>query len=307
MKLRKLLTLTMAVAMSVSLLAGCGSSSDNSTDTSDGTAKQTESSWDASNDITVMSREDGSGTRGAFIELFGIEEKGADGKKVDNTTVDAEITNNTEVMMSKVAGDDYAIGYVSLGSLNDKVKALKIDGVEATEENIKSGKYKVYRPFNIATKGDVSEVAQDFINFILSEEGQKVVSDNGYIALDGAKPFESNGATGKIVVAGSSSVTPVMEKLKEAYAEVNPNAEIEIQQSDSTTGMTSAIDGICDIGMASRDLKDEELEAGLTATTIANDGIAIIVNNDNPTDDLTTDQVKSIYVGEVTTWGDLEK
>ena len=259
-----------------------------------------------SDPITVVSREDGSGTRGAFIELFGVEEKDADGNKVDNTTEEAEITNNTAVMMSTVAGDVDAIGYISLGSLNDSVKAAKIDGVEATAENIKSGEYKVSRPFNIATNGEVSDVAQDFIDYILSPEGQAVVEENGYIAVDSTEA-ESTQPEGKVVVAGSSSVTPVMEKLKEAYAEVNPNAEIEIQQSDSTTGMTSAIDGICDIGMASRDLKDEELEAGLTATTIANDGIAIIVNNDNPTDDLTADQVKSIYVGEVTTWGDLAK
>ena len=260
----------------------------------------------SSDPITVVSREDGSGTRGAFIELFGVEEKDADGNKVDNTTEEAEITNNTAVMMSTVAGDVDAIGYISLGSLNDSVKAAKIDGVEATAENIKSGEYKVSRPFNIATNGEVSDVAQDFIDYILSPEGQAVVEENGYIAVDSTEA-ESTQPEGKVVVAGSSSVTPVMEKLKEAYAEVNPNAEIEIQQSDSTTGMTSAIDGICDIGMASRDLKDEELEAGLTATTIANDGIAIIVNNDNPTDDLTADQVKRIYVGEVTTWGDLAK
>ena len=260
----------------------------------------------SSDPITVVSREDGSGTRGAFIELFGVEEKDADGNKVDNTTEEAEITNNTAVMMSTVAGDVDAIGYISLGSLNYSVKAAKIDGVEATAENIKSGEYKVSRPFNIATNGEVSDVAQDFIDYILSPEGQAVVEENGYIAVDSTEA-ESTQPEGKVVVAGSSSVTPVMEKLKEAYAEVNPNAEIEIQQSDSTTGMTSAIDGICDIGMASRDLKDEELEAGLTATTIANDGIAIIVNNDNPTDDLTADQVKSIYVGEVTTWGDLAK
>ncbi len=259
-----------------------------------------------SDPITVVSREDGSGTRGAFIELFGVEEKDADGNKVDNTTEEAEITNNTAVMMSTVAGNVDAIGYISLGSLNDSVKAAKIDGVEATAENIKSGEYKVSRPFNIATNGEVSDVAQDFIDYILSPEGQAVVEENGYIAVDSTEA-EFTQPEGKVVVAGSSSVTPVMEKLKEAYAEVNPNAEIEIQQSDSTTGMTSAIDGICDIGMASRDLKDEELEAGLTATTIANDGIAIIVNNDNPTDDLTTDQVKNIYVGEVTTWGDLAK
>ena len=261
----------------------------------------------SSDPITVVSREDGSGTRGAFIELFGVEEKDADGNKVDNTTEEAEITNNTAVMMSTVAGDVDAIGYISLGSLNDSVKAVKIDGVEATAENIKSGEYKVSRPFNIATNGEVSDVAQDFIDYILSPEGQAVIEENGYISIDDVKDAESTQPEGKVVVAGSSSVTPVMEKLKEAYAEVNPNAEIEIQQSDSTTGMTSAIDGICDIGMASRELKDEELEAGLTSTTIANDGIAIIVNNDNPTDDLSVDQVKSIYVGVTTTWGDLTK
>ena len=261
----------------------------------------------SSDPITVVSREDGSGTRGAFIELFGVEEKDADGNKVDNTTEEAEITNNTAVMMSTVAGDVDAIGYISLGSLNDSVKAVKIDGVEATAENIKSGEYKVSRPFNIATNGEVSDVAQDFIDYILSPEGQAVIEENGYISIDDVKDAESTQPEGKVVVAGSSTVTPVMEKLKEAYAEVNPNAEIEIQQSDSTTGMTSAIDGICDIGMASRELKDEELEAGLTSTTIANDGIAIIVNNDNPTDDLSVDQVKSIYVGETTTWGDLTK
>lgn len=255
--------------------------------------------------ISVISREDGSGTRGAFIELFGVEEKDADGNKVDNTTIDANITNNTAVMMSTVAGDPYAIGYISLGSLNDTVKAVKIDGAEATAENIKAGEYKISRPFNIATKGDVSEAAQDFINFILSEDGQAVVTENNYIAIDDVQDYESTQAEGKVVVAGSSSVTPVMEKLKEAYAEVNPNAEIEIQQSDSTTGMTSAIDGICDIGMASRELKDSETEAGLTATVIALDGIAVIVNNENTIEDLTADQVKSIYVGETTVWGDV--
>lgn len=256
--------------------------------------------------ISVISREDGSGTRGAFIELFGVEEKDADGNKVDNTTVDANITNNTAVMMSTVAGNTASIGYVSLGSLNDTVKAVKIDGAEATAENIKSGEYKVSRPFMIATKDDVSEVAQDFINYILSEEGQKVVEENGYIALDNVTAYEGNGAEGKVVVAGSSSVTPVMEKLKEAYEMVNEGTEIEIQTSDSTTGMTSTIDGICDIGMASREVKDEELEAGLTATQIAIDGIAVIVNNDNPIEDMTTEQVKSIYVGETTTWGELQ-
>ena len=255
--------------------------------------------------ISVISREDGSGTRGAFIELFGVEEKDADGNKVDNTTLDASITNNTAVMMTTVAGDPYAIGYISLGSLNETVKALKIDGVEATAENIKAGEYKISRPFNIATNGEVSEAAQDFINFILSEDGQAVVTENNYIAVDEIQEYETTQAEGKVVVAGSSSVTPVMEKLKEAYAEVNPNAEIEIQQSDSTTGMTSAIEGICDIGMASRELKDSEVEAGLTGTVIALDGIAVIVNNENPVEDMTAEQVKSIYVGEAFVWGDV--
>lgn len=255
--------------------------------------------------ITVVSREDGSGTRGAFIELFGVEEKDADGNKVDHTTEEASITNNTAVMMSTVAGDPYAIGYISLGSLNDTVKALKIEGVEATAENIKAGEYKVSRPFNIATKGEVSEVAQDFIHFIMSPDGQAVIEENGYIPVDDIADFTTSEAEGKIVVAGSSSVTPVMEKLKEAYLAVNANAEIEIQQSDSTTGMTSAIDGICDIGMASRDLKDTELEAGLTPTVIAMDGIAVVVNNENPAEDLTVDQVKRIFTGETTVWGDV--
>ena len=304
MKLRKLLAMTLVVAMTGALVAGCGSKSEETG--AEGEGKQQTAEWDASNDITVVSREDGSGTRGAFIELFGIEQKDESGNKVDHTTEDANITNSTEVMMSTVAGNEYAIGYVSLGSLGDSVKAVKIDGAEATEENIKAGTYKVSRPFNIATKDEISDIAQDFINFILSEEGQKVVSENGYISLDDVKPYESNGATGKVVVAGSSSVTPVMEKLKEAYQKVNSGAEIEINQSDSTTGMTSAMSGICDIGMASRELKDEEAQE-LTSIVIATDGIAVIVNNDSPVEELTSDQVKAIFTGETVAWDEIVK
>ena len=248
---------------------------------------------------------DGSGTRGAFIELFGIEEKDADGNKVDNTTEEAIITNSTSVMLTSVASDEYAIGYVSLGSLDDTVKAVSIDGAEATVENIKNGTYTIARPFNIATKGEVSDIAQDFINYIMSAEGQAVITENGYIGSDDAAAFESNGATGKVTVSGSSSVTPVMEKLKEAYTAVNSGAEIEIQESDSTTGMTDAAAGTSDIGMASRELKDSETEQGLTATTIAMDGIAVVVNLDNPTANLTSDQVKGVYVGDVTSWDEL--
>lgn len=263
--------------------------------------------FDYTQDITVVSREEGSGTRGAFIELLGVEKKDEAGNKVDYTTEEAVITNNTNVMMTTVAGNEAAIGYSSMGSLNDTVKALKVDGVEATVENIKSGDYKVSRPFNIATKGEVSEAAQDFISYILSAEGQAVVSENGYIPLDDAPAYAGKQVSGKIVVAGSSSVTPVMEKLKEAYAALNPNAEIEIQQSDSTTGMQSAIDGVCDIGMASRDLKDSELEAGLTGTTIAMDGIAIIVNPANPVDSMTVEEIEQIFTGAVTTWEGFQK
>lgn len=297
-------------------LAACGGNedADNSTDTNSGTeatadkadtdssSKDDKSSdWDSSNDITVVSREDGSGTRGAFVELFGIEEE-VDGEKMDMTTEEANITNSTSVMMSSVAQNEYSIGYISLGSLNDTVKALKIDGTEATAENIKAGTYKISRPFNIAVKEDASEAAQDFINYILSKEGQAIVADNNYIPLDNAEAYASNGASGKVVVAGSSSVSPVMEKLKEAYADANSNVEIEIQTSDSTTGMQNAIDGVCDIGMASRELKDSELDAGLTPTVIALDGIAVIVNNDNPTDEMTSDQVKSIFTGDALAW-----
>lgn len=293
MKFRKILTLVLTVAMAQAFLMGCGGSSDEGTE---------DVAWDASNDITIVSREDGSGTRGAFIELIGIEEK-INGEKVDMTTEEAQITNSTSVMLTTVAGDEYAIGYVSLGSLDDSVKALKIDGAEATAENIKNGSYKVSRPFNIAVKEDLNnEVANDFIAFIMSTEGQAIVEENGYISVDGATEFAGTSPEGKVVVGGSSSVAPVMEKLIEAYKAVNPNAEIELQTTDSTTGMESAISGNYDIGMASRELKDEEVTQGLVGTVIATDGIAIIVNNNSTVDELSAEQVRTIYVGEAYTW-----
>lgn len=302
---KKLVALVMTGLMAVAMTA-CGSSSSGTDAKTDSSAKAESSTdkssdWDETRDITVVSREDGSGTRGAFVELFGIEEE-VNGEKVDMTTEEANITNSTSVMMSTVAQDEYAIGYVSLGSLDDSVKVVDIDGSEATADNIKNGSYKISRPFNIATKDDLSDAAQDFENFILSKDGQKVVEDNKYIPLDDVSDYTSNGASGKVVVAGSSSVSPVMEKLKEAYEAVNSDVEVEIQTSDSTTGMQNAIDGVCDIGMASRELKDSEKEAGLTPTVIAMDGIAVVVNNDNPTDELSSDQVKSIFTGDVLTW-----
>lgn len=251
--------------------------------------------------ISVMSREDGSGTRGAFIELFGIEKKDSNGKKVDYTTDEAAITNSTAVMLTSVAGDNYAIGYVSLGSLNDSVKAVKIDGAEATVSNINNGSYKISRPFNIAVKEGLSPVAQDFVSFILSENGQKVIAANKYIQIP-AKAYSSSKASGKVVISGSSSVSPVMEKLIEAYKSVNPNAKIELQTSDSTTGVTNAINGTCDIGMASRGLKDSEKLKGVQEITIAIDGIAVIVNKENPVENMTKTQVEQIYTGKTTKW-----
>ena len=259
-------------------------------------------------EINVISREDGSGTRGAFIELFGIEQKNEAGEKIDYTTDDCDITNSTSVMMTSVAGNDCAIGYISLGSMNDTVKALPIDGAEASVENIKNSSYKVARPFNIATKAEVSDAANDFIAFIMSAEGQAVVEENGYIAVaEDAPAFTGGKVSGKIVIAGSSSVTPVMEKLKEAYESINPNVEIELQQSDSSSGMTATMDGVCDIGMASRALKDSETEAGLVPMTIAMDGIAVIVSPENPVEGLTSEQVRDIYMGEITEWSEVNE
>ena len=311
--MKKMIFVCMAALM-LSAFAGCSSTTTSSessygggTENSSAPAQssQAEADFDTSKDIAVISREDGSGTRGAFVELFGVEEKDADGNKVDRTSDEADITNSTSVMMTSVAGNPYSIGYISLGSLNETVKAVKIDGAEATVENVKSGAYGISRPFNIATKAEVSEVAQDFIDFIMSSDGQKVVEEAGCIPQETSGAYAGSKPSGKIVVAGSSSVTPVMQKLKEAYLAVNPNAEIEIQESDSTTGMNSAIDGVCDIGMASRELKDTEIEKGLTPTVIATDGIAVIVNNENPIEDLTKDQVKSIYIGETISWSEV--
>ena len=264
------------------------------------------SAFDGEKEIVVVSREDGSGTRGAFIELFGIEQKNDDGTKKDLTTKEAIIAKQTDVMMTNIAGDPYAIGYISLGSLNDTVKALQIEGVNPTAENVKNGTYSIARPFNIATRDEVSELAEDFISFILSTEGQAVIGGS-YIAVDENAPaYAGSKPSGKIVVAGSSSVTPIMEKLKEAYLLINPDATIEIQMSDSSAGITGAIDGTCDIGMASRELKDSELEQ-LTSTQIALDGIAVIVNHENPITNLTKEQVKAIFTGETLTWSEVSQ
>ncbi|MGN1450745.1 MAG: substrate-binding domain-containing protein [Eubacteriales bacterium] len=280
-----------AALMTVLAFAGCGT--------------DVPGEFDAAKEIGVISREKGSGTRSAFIELFGIEQKNEAGEKVDCTTENAVTTDKTSVMMTTVAGDRYSIGYISLGSLNDTVKALAVDGAEASVENIKSGDYAASRPFNIVTKDGVSDAAKDFISFIMSSDGQQVIEANGYIAVAQGESYAASGASGEIVVYGSSSVTPVMEKLKEAYETVNQAVKVEVQQSDSSSGISGTIDGICDIGMASRELKDAEIEAGATATVIAMDGIAVIVNNDCPVNELSSEQVKDIFTGAVTTWDEV--
>lgn len=287
--------LAVCVAFACMLLAGCSSNSGDS------------ESSDSGESINVVSREDGSGTRGAFVELFGVEQEDENGKTVDMTTESASITNSTAVMMTTVAGDANAIGYISLGSLDDSVKAVKIDGAEATVDNVKSGDYKVSRPFNVVTNSntELSDVAQDFMNFILSSDGQAVVAEEGYIPLDGGEAYTASNLSGTVTVAGSSSVTPVMEKLAEAYQALNPDVTIEVNQSDSTTGVTSAIEGACDLGMASRDLKDSETSEGAQATVIATDGIAVIVNPESAVEDLTSDQVKQIFTGEITSWSEI--
>lgn len=290
----------LAAGIAMMMFAGCGS-------TAAVSSAGESDAFDGQQEITVISREDGSGTRGAFIELTGVEVKNDAGEKVDMTTDEAQIVSSTSVVLTTVANDPYAIGYVSLGSLNDTVKAVSVDGAEPTVDNIKSGKYALARPFNVAIKqGNSDPLVADFMAYILSEEGQAIVEDAGYIAIDGAKPYEGSNPEGSIVVGGSSSVSPVMEKLIEAYSKVNTNGKVEIQTSDSTTGMTNTVEGSYDIGMASRELKDSEKEAGLVNTVIATDGIAVILNNENPVENITKDTIKGIYTGEITTWADAQ-
>ena len=295
--MKKFMAMFLCATLAMGTLAGCSSTPDNGSSTADGSSA-------AANDaaISVVTREDGSGTRSAFTELFEVVD--ADGN--DAITLNAEVSNSTAVVMTTVAGNPDAIGYISLGSLDDSVKALEIDGVAASAENIENGTYAVYRPFNIVTKNDgISEVAQDFVNYIMSADGQAVIAEEGYIPVETTTSYTASGLSGTVTVSGSSSVTPVMQVLKEQYEALNPDVTIELQQSDSTTGVNDAINGISDIGMASRALKDTETSEGVTGTVIANDGIAVIVNNENSITGLTSEQVKGIYKGEITNWSEV--
>lgn len=297
MKGIRMAALTAAALLSAAMLFGC----------SDGKDPETSGGGSAalSGQITVLSREEGSGTRGAFIELFGIEVKDADGNKVDQTVKTAEIVNSTSAMSTSVAGNKKAIGYVSLGALSKEVKALKIDGVAPSAVGVKDGSYKVSRPFHVATKGDATGLAADFLAYVKSPDGQKVVEDKGYISEGAGDTYTASNQTGTLKISGSTSVYPVMEKLVEAYKVLNPDVDIKLQQSDSTTGLNDVKNGISDIGMASRDLKDSEKEAGLVPQVIALDGIAVIVNQSNPLDGLTAEQVQKIYTAAITDWSEL--
>lgn len=283
-RLAKVLTLGLAAVMMFSL-ASCGGGDDAA----------------SGEDITVVSREEGSGTRDAFTELTGVL---AD--DVDNTVDTAEISNSTSVVIQSVAGNSAAIGYISLGSLDDSVKAVQVDGVDATVENVTSGDYKLQRPFNIVTNGEVGELPQDFIDFIMSADGQAIIEEEGYIKInDSAEAYEPSGLEGTITLAGSTSVSPVMEVLADEYKALNSGVTIEIQQTGSGAGIQSTIEGVCDIGMASRELEDEEAAEGLTSQAIALDGIAVIVNSENSVDNLTTEQIRQIFTGEITNWADV--
>jgi phosphate transport system substrate-binding protein len=304
--MKKYVLIIFACIFALLLVTACNSDSGSTGEqaASGSTEEQTASGFDTSRDITVISRETGSGTRGAFVELTGVEVS-EDGNTTDMTTPEAVIGNGTNAIMTNVAGDSYAIGYISTGSINNTIKTVSIDGVEPTPANILTGSYNIARPFIIVTMDDLSPVAQDFIDFIMSDEGQEIVAGS-YIPVDQSAPaFESNRASGTVVVGGSTSVSPVMESLAEAYEAINGDASIEIHSTGSGAGITGAIDGVLDIGMSSRDIRDSEMDELHQQITIAMDGIAIIVNNDNPIANLTMEEVREIFVGEKTRWSEV--
>ena len=275
------------------LLAACGSD-DAATD--NGSAA---GDFDVATDIHVITREDGSGTRGAFSEIANIVDENGD----DAITQSATVQNGTSAVMQGVAGDVYAIGYISLGSLDNSVKAVNVNGIEATPENIMSGDYEVARNFNVAYGGELSEVAQDFWDFMFSAQAQELVAEEGYVSVDTeATEYEAKALAGDITIVGSTSVQPIMERMAQAYREYNPDVVIDITAPGSGAGVTAAIDGTADIGMASRELSDEE-QAQLSETAaIAVDGIAVILHLDNITEDLSLEDISGIYSGDITTW-----
>lgn len=247
--------------------------------------------------ISVISREEGSGTRSAFVSLLGIEKDGE-----DLTTLTSEIANSTSVVITTVENNKNAIGYISLGSLSSRVKALEIDSVLPTLESVKSGEYKVARPFIAATKNP-NPLTLDFLSFVMSETGQSLIEKKGYIKnSDSSTSYNPSFLKGELTISGSSSVYPVMEVLVEAYMALNKDVKITLLQSDSTTGLNDLAGNKVDIALSSRNLKDAEIEKGLVPTVIAQDGIVVIVNKDNPVSSLSSSEVKDIYLGLLTSW-----
>lgn len=299
MKLKSFGKVALILALGASLVACGGNKKENATANAGGEKTEELSS------INVITREQGSGTRSAFTELTGVLVKDGD-KEVDNTYSEAAVQSSTDAVLTTVQNDASSIGYISLGSLNDDVKALKVEGVEATPENIKSNTYKLARPFNVAYKKDVDEKAMDLIKFIMSDEGQKICEEEGYVGDAKGETYEAINNDAKLTIAGSTSVTPLMEKLVEAYKAKNPDVVIDIQSNGSSAGMTAAMEGTAQLGMASRELKDEEKEA-LDFTVIARDGIAVIVNKENKVEDVTMDDLQKIFTGELTDWANLAK
>lgn len=284
---KKVLAVIGAAAIIGTVLAGCSAAS--------GDKEKDNAS------ITVISREEGSGTRDAFVELMGI----VDENDNDITIQTAEITNSTSVMTSTVAGNKSAIGYVSLGSLSEEVKALQLDGVAPSTQTVKSGEYKLQRPFNIAyINGSLSDTAKDFVSYIMSTDGAKIIDGEGYISTDTQTTYKASGKKGTVTLAGSTSVAPLMNVLADQYKALNPDVKIEIQESGSSAGIQSAIEGAVDIAMSSRDLKDDEAKT-LQATQIALDGIAVIANKENSVTNITSQQVKQVYTGEITSWSEI--
>lgn len=314
---KKILAATLSLGL---VLAGCGKGNEEkveekpaqteTSETQEAPKEEKEETTETANaedyDFSVVSREDGSGTRGAFIELVGLEEE-VDGNKEDMTTQDAIVQNSTNGVMQTVSQDANAIGYISLGSLNDTVKAVKIEGVEATEENIVNGTYKISRPFNLAYKeAELNDLAKDFLKFCLSEDAQKLTLDEGYVPIQDKETYEAGKVSGTLTVAGSTSVTPLMQKMAEKYQELNPDAKIEIQSTGSSAGIEAVMDGAADIAMASRELKDEE-KSELAVEVIATDGIAVVVNPESKVEDLTIDELKQIFKGELKNTSELGK
>lgn len=289
-------------ALSLSLLlAACGGGGEEGSDSA-GSENAGSSEFEASQHIHVVTREDGSGTRGAFVEIAGVVDDNGD----DMTTPTATVQNSTNGVMQAVAGDVHSIGYISLGSLDDSVKAISVNDVEATPENVQSGDYEVARNFNVTYGQELSEQAQDFYDFFFSAQAQEVVEEEGYVAsVSDPEEYEASDVSGDITVVGSTSVEPLMQRFSEVYGELNPNANIDITAPGSGAGITAAIDGTADIGMASRELDEDESSEVMGTDAIAVDGIAVIGHNDNPTENLALEDVSGIYLGDITTWDEV--